>query len=451
MNLKKTLALVLALVMAMSLLAGCGGSGGKELNDQPQNTPVQTQPNETEPVETEPVETEPVETDPPATTKPALDEVYTPGTHLDWNAKSVSDEGYGRTPITLANGITFRAGDMLSDLIADGLELDEDDASVTLAPWAYHTLYFYYSMDDGESHSFQLYVLNESGEPRNVADCRIYYASVRDFGACAYGMVIGTTTTEEALSLTGAEDEYEMILGTGVNSLEISASSTTGCVSEFTVTYLAHLMDSRTDSDGEDAIDISILECYGLSGYESYGDYPELDEVLGVGTMEITVAGSTLTFGENGNTMQSLADMGWNLRELDEDDKTLDSGYYLAMFMTPATVDGYEISGFDVCNYTDETLETLQCRLKGIDVENPRYYGTENEAAAPFDFYGFTADSTIQDALRLLGTPQFAYVYVPNCQIEFGYEFEDAETRRSTLINITFNYMTNEFIDMNIY
>lgn len=450
MNLKKTLALVLALVMTLSLLAGCGG---KELNDRPQNDPVQTQPVQTQPVQTEPVQTEPTETLPPETTLPALQEVYEPGTHIDWNAKPISDEGYGRTPITLANGLTFRAGDMLSDLIANGLELDDDDAAVTLAPWAYHTLYFYYSMDDSKSHSFQLYVMNETSEPQNVRDCRIYHASVRDFGASAYGMVAGTTTIADALALTGAEDEYDIVLGDGFNSLEISTSSTDGCVSSFTVTYLAHLLEvvPMEDDIVDDAVDAAILACYGLSGYKSYSDYPTMDQILGIGTLQLTVAGSTLTFGPSGTTMQDMANMGWNLRELDAEDKTLDKNYYLAMFSTPATVGSYEISGFDVRNYSEETMDTMLCPLKGFDVENPLYFKTENEAAAPFDFYGFHAGSTIQDALSLLGSPQSSYVYVPNCEIQLTFKFISAETRTSTLIEVTFNFMTNELIEMSIY
>lgn len=436
---------MLAVVMAASILAACGGS------DVPETTApaVQSQPNETQPAETKPAETQPA-----ATTQPQAEvgEVYDPGTALAWALRFVPAEGdCGLTAVTLPNGVTFRVGMLVSDLEAAGMELDEDDAAVTVAPWAHYTAYFFYTVGENY-HSLSVDVLNESSAPSLVSDCRIYHTRLYEDGiVLENGIVIGQTTTEEALALFGTDDMYNLIQGTGVNMLEASVSSSDNVVYAVELTYMEHILNARTDSDGDDSLELSVLENYGLSDFEDYGDVPNLEEVLGVDELQLTVAGSTVTFGPNGNTMQSLADLGWSLRELDEEDKKLESGHYLAMFMTPATVGDYEISGFDVCNYSKDTMDTMSCYLKGIDLENPLYYETENEAAAPFDFYGVTADSTIQDVIALLGTPRSAFAYAPTCSITLSYYFYNGDRSNTTLVEITFDYMTNQIVDLSIY
>lgn len=453
MNIKKLLALAAALMMVLSALTGCGGGSDETL-------PPETQPNiQTQPVETQPEiqETQPAETLPPETL-PAVEEVYDPGTALDWVVSDVTDDGYGRTVVQY-NNIVFQVGDTVRDLKEAGLDFDDEDVNKTLAPWACDKVYAFHYDENNEFFGFVAYVLNDSPEARVIPDCRVFYVSLSEEGTVlGNGLVIGQSTEAEVLATFGAEEARNLKLGTSVNSM--TASVYDGVLGSVELTYLDHIFDSFpfTTEDGEEADSLTLavmshymdVSNYMASSYASNYDVPDLNETLGVEQMEITVAGNTLYLGPNGTTYSQLADLGWTQRELEEDYQVLEAGYYLSMYMDPASTGSFKISAYSVCNYTEEDMDTVDCPLKGITVENPRYFETANDLAPDFNFYGITANSTIQDMLELFGEPSSISLYAASCEVTFNYDFEVAP-HRITNIDLVFNFMTNQLIQLRIF
>ena len=348
-----------------------------------------------------------------------------------------------------AGDVTFWVGGPVSDLLIDGVELGMDPG--TRIPAGQISGNIRAKVSDGVY--FYFHAVNDSQEPAQLSQCRIYSVTVNVQEGIRFGMEDGTTfisgvsTVEQIIGEYGEpdyrrsnSDPYEEIAYYAPFE-SVYCSFKEGIVRQVMAVYWQpgqaltgeYIPEAWNESDA-----LLLMGKYmDVSPYLTQSENPDYKATAELGD-RITVGDAEIQLGSIFFDLPEAFIAPYRSAPL-----VLDPGYYILT----GKDNGEE---FFLLNRTKKELNSFEkTTLIGIVTHNAAYtnWGSDYENFHPFHYQGLEQNSTIGDILTIFGMPRELHPSsgVNGCFLWMHYTDEDGDELR-----IRVDPMTDQIVELRL-